>query len=252
MQMDKQGYYGYPEPASDHHMNNMNSMIAPPSPPESAAPFHFALEIAQQPIRARMCGFGDKDRRQISPPPCVRLRVYDTSGMEVTDISSLDISMFALSVELWSADETTNCSLVQTNGQIHGHHASSIDVAAGPAANSGPTKNLIGTVVATAYKLYDLQENLGIWFVLHDLSVRTEGEFKLKFSFVNLADCFSNEQKSAPVLCSAFSSPFRSYSAKKFPGVIDSTELSKCFAVQGIKIPIRRESKTRRSKDEEQ
>ena len=53
----------------------------------------WALEVPQQPIRARMCGFGDKvctsvvcmsrsaktkqDRRPITPPPCVRLIVRD-------------------------------------------------------------------------------------------------------------------------------------------------------------------------------
>jgi hypothetical protein len=31
------------------------------------------------------------------------------------------------------------------------------------------------------------------------------------------------------------------YSAKKFPGVIESTDLSKAFASQGIKIPIRKD-----------
>lgn len=46
---------------------------------------------------------------------------------------------------------------------------------------------------------------------------------------------------SAPVLASVFSEPFQVYSAKKFPGVIESTALSKCFAMQGIKIPIRKD-----------
>jgi hypothetical protein len=46
---------------------------------------------------------------------------------------------------------------------------------------------------------------------------------------------------SAPVLASVFSEPFQVYSAKKFPGVIESTPLSKCFALQGIKIPIRKD-----------
>ena len=46
---------------------------------------------------------------------------------------------------------------------------------------------------------------------------------------------------SAPVLASCFSNEFHVYSAKKFPGVIESTELSKCFATQGIKIPIRKD-----------
>lgn len=46
---------------------------------------------------------------------------------------------------------------------------------------------------------------------------------------------------SAPVLASVFSEPFQVFSAKKFPGVIESTQLSKCFALQGIKIPIRKD-----------
>ena len=43
----------------------------------------------------------------------------------------------------------------------------------------------------------------------------------------------------APILASTFSEPFQVFSAKKFPGVIESTPLSKAFAAQGIKIPIR-------------
>lgn len=49
------------------------------------------------------------------------------------------------------------------------------------------------------------------------------------------------ERKLAPILAQAFSEPFQVYSAKKFPGVCESTALSKCFAVQGVKIPIRKD-----------
>lgn len=45
----------------------------------------------------------------------------------------------------------------------------------------------------------------------------------------------------APVLAACFSDPFTVFSAKKFPGVCESTALSKCFAAQGVKIPIRKE-----------
>jgi hypothetical protein len=44
----------------------------------------FKLEVGQQPVRARMCGFGDKDRRPLTPPPCVRLTITDANtGLEV-------------------------------------------------------------------------------------------------------------------------------------------------------------------------
>jgi Velvet factor len=61
----------------------------------------------------------------------------------------------------------------------------------------------------------------------------------------------------APVLASVFTKPFQVFSAKKFPGVIESTELSKTFAQQGIKIPIRKDgesggSKKRRNLEEDE
>ncbi|CAK7204446.1 hypothetical protein SEUCBS139899_007203 [Sporothrix eucalyptigena] len=113
------------------------------------------------------------------------------------------------------------------------------------------TRNLIGSLAASAFRLQDPADKIGIWFVLQDLSVRTEGNFRLRFSFVNVGppsasptgtpgSQFVNTGK-APVLASCFSEVFTVYSAKKFPGVCESTVLSKTFATQGIKIPIRKE-----------
>jgi len=134
------------------------------------------------------------------------------------------------------------------------------------------TRNLIGSLAASAFRLTDPQDKIGIWFILQDLSVRTEGNFRyvasrgaicespwltvtrrLRFSFVNVgpmsrgATSPSMSQNpsintgSSPVLASCYSEVFTVYSAKKFPGVCESTALSKCFATQGIKIPIRKE-----------
>jgi hypothetical protein len=55
----------------------------------------------------------------------------------------------------------------------------------------------------------------------------------------------------APVLATCFSNEFQVFSAKKFPGVIESTALSKCFATQGIKIPIRKDGPGRRDEDDD-
>ena len=56
----------------------------------------------------------------------------------------------------------------------------------------------------------------------------------------------------APVLAFVYSDKFQVYSAKKFPGVIESTPLSKCFAGQGIKIPIRKDTKGDRDAEEDE
>ena len=129
------------------------------------------------------------------------------------------------------------------------------------------TRNLIGSLCVSAFKLTNPNNEMGVWFILQDLSVRTEGSFRyfspfpwtsvtcalspkltcrdrLKMNFVNVG-CPNVAQTlntaSAPVLASWFSDKFDVFSAKKFPGVIESTNLSKCFATQGIKIPIRKD-----------
>ena len=63
-------------------------------------------------------------------------------------------------------------------------------------------------------------------FSFLDLQVRKEGP---------------NGRTVSPVLATHFSDPFQVFSAKKFPGVCESTPLSRKFALQGVKIPIRKD-----------
>jgi hypothetical protein len=76
---------------------------------------------------------------------------------------------------------------------------------------------------------------------------------RLKFTFIDVGSKEHPSQLNvgpAPMLASCYSQPFQVYSAKKFPGVIESTKLSKCFAQQGIKIPIRKDGANGRENDE--
>lgn len=54
----------------------------------------------------------------------------------------------------------------------------------------------------------------------------------------------------APILATTFSDVFQVFSAKKFPGVIESTPLSKTFAIQGVKIPIRKDGVNKQEDDD--
>ena len=56
----------------------------------------------------------------------------------------------------------------------------------------------------------------------------------------------------APILATTFSADFQVFSAKKFPGVIESTQLSKCFAGQGVKIPIRKDGPSKGQEEDEE
>lgn len=40
------------------------------------------------------------------------------------------------------------------------------------------TRNLIGSCSVSAAQLADTEDRVGFWFVLQDLSVRTEGSFR--------------------------------------------------------------------------
>ena len=40
------------------------------------------------------------------------------------------------------------------------------------------TRNLIGSLCVSAFKLTDPDNQMGVWFILQDLSVRTEGSFR--------------------------------------------------------------------------
>ncbi|KAH8707993.1 Velvet complex subunit 2 [Beauveria bassiana] len=159
---------------------------------------------------------------------------------------------------------TEQLILPQSNGH-HSRAASTSEGGHGPesgiisraSVNGGQpqgmfTRNLIGSVTVSAFNLCDTEDKRGIWFVLQDLSVRTEGNFRLRFSFVNVGPrggrvpLDGNTAKvvtgRALILASSYSEIFNVFSAKKFPGVCESTALSKTFAAQGIKIPIRKEA----------
>lgn len=47
-----------------------------------------------------------------------------------------------------------------------------------PAPSGMFTRNLIGSLSASAFRLTDPENKVGVWFILQDLSVRTEGTFR--------------------------------------------------------------------------
>ncbi|KAF9913572.1 hypothetical protein BX616_009862 [Lobosporangium transversale] len=71
----------------------------------------YSLEIVQQPQRARMCGFGDKDRRNITPAPVLKL-IAKTADGKLVPTSNLSRQAFVVNADLWLEDEVTERNLV--------------------------------------------------------------------------------------------------------------------------------------------
>ena len=208
--------------------------------------YRFTLLVEQQPQRARMCGFGDKDRRPITPPPCVRLIITDLVTNEPVSTDQVEGTFFVLQVDLWDDSASHEVNIVRSSSSSPavsistatttsypppadphmidaGYHQQpalgpdgrpmypGFHAQMGPASVSnwppnigyfppppvsfpgqptylpgpGPqpthsmfTRNLIGSLTVNASMLKDTEDKLGFWFVLQDLSVRTEGWFR--------------------------------------------------------------------------
>lgn len=201
--------------------------------------YEYSLVVEQQPQRARMCGFGDKDRRPITPPPCIRLVIKDIKTNQEVDISDIDGSFFVLQVDIWADDGTREVNLVRASSSSPAVSISTASTTSFPptperpmldpsqtmqmhygqdgqpvygyiqpgyprpmmphygpasyypqpgypggyvpqsqAANTMYTRNLIGSLTVNASRLHDTENKDSYWFVLQDLSVRTEGFFR--------------------------------------------------------------------------
>ncbi|KAG0312790.1 hypothetical protein BGZ97_010849 [Linnemannia gamsii] len=211
----------------------------------------YELQMAQNPVRARMCGFGEKDRRPMDPPPILKLIVRNEDGT-LADVSQMDVNFYMVIADIYSADRTTPCTLVanpamapQTTSLIPSAVEPAMSVMSLASSNLMASRNLTGSTVASGNLLFNLENEPGVYFVFQDISVRSEGIFTLKFSFTLPP---TPDGPPSSVMATVFSDQFTIFSAKRFPGMTESTPLSKCFAKQGIKIPIRKEPRISRAK----
>ncbi|BGP36892.1 hypothetical protein JCM10449v2_000794 [Rhodotorula kratochvilovae] len=108
-----------------------------------------------------------------------------------------------------------------------------------------PVPNLIGTLHTNAHKLKGVDGRRGVYFVLPDLSVRTEGAFRVRLRVLSVGLAGARAEKGTAVVAAAQTDAFRVSSAKKFEGMLDPTPLSQCFAKQGVRIPTRKVAKAR-------
>lgn len=202
----------------------------------------YALQVIQQPERARACGSGAKssaDRRPVDPPPIVELRVYEGEGPSRQEIT------FAYNANFFLFATLENARMIAPGrGQ--------------PTAAVFPV--LTGTPVAGMAYL-DRPSPAG-YFIFPDLSVRHEGKYRLSFALYeelkdpkdmdpeDRASMASHTQSGIDAHVShrleVKSSPFTVFSAKKFPGLSESTALSRMVAEQGCRVRIRRDVRMRR------
>lgn len=135
------------------------------------------------------------------------------------------------------------------------------NIAQGRVQNA-PTSFPVLTGTPVAGMAYLDRPNPAGYFIFPDLSVRHEGKYRLSFALYeelkNQGDMDADESQNVEVLQQAGhqahvshrlevkSLPFTVFSAKKFPGLTESTSLSRMVAEQGCRVRIRRDVRMRR------
>jgi hypothetical protein len=206
-------------------------------PPGTARDFE--LVVRQQPERARMCGFGEKDRRPIDPPPIVEL--IELHG----PVSPTQRQGLVLQCTLWNEDGTEHRNIIRTTTGATAGLGTAEELPVQPEEKHA--RVMMGNIFANATLLEDDEGKKGYFYIFPDLSIRVEGRYRLKFDLLRLVlppgpPLLGASQVAAECL----SDVFVVFAAKKFPGMMQSTPLTKAIARQGIKISVRTEPRGRR------
>ncbi|KAA8911024.1 velvet factor-domain-containing protein, partial [Sphaerosporella brunnea] len=169
----------------------------------------YELLIRQGPERARVAGVKEKDRKPVDPPPIIQLKIRDDTDPAQNYLQS---PYYFMCTNLYSANDSPSLY--------------------------PPHQALAGTLVSSLHRLKDIDNSDGGFFVFGDLSVKIEGEFRLRFSL------FEMKKNQVVHIKSITSEPFTVYAAKNFPGMSESTFLSRSFGDQGVRLRIRKEPRT--------
>ncbi|ORX98151.1 hypothetical protein K493DRAFT_214732 [Basidiobolus meristosporus CBS 931.73] len=166
------------------------------------------LIIRQQPKRAKVSGIKDKvGEKPIDPPPIVQVK----SKNATLENHLLQNPAFFVMATLIGATDVLEEPI--------------------------PPHAVHGSLSSSLHKLKDIDNSDGGFFIFPEISIRVEGDYRLRFRLYEIS---SNQ---AILLKSVDSEIFRVYPAKYFPGMDESTFLSRSFSDQGARIRIRRISK---------
>lgn len=73
----------------------------------------------------------------------------------------------------------------------------------------------MGSLVSSPSLLKNAEGEQGLYFAFPDLSIRTEGQYTLRFSLIKLVSSDFQPNATSKIIAQVFSDPFTVYSAKK-------------------------------------
>lgn len=244
---------------------------------ENRENIEYILHIREQPKHSRMCGVGEKaDRRPIDPAPIIQLRVVThefpkgagtkEDGKASDEASNTEPLRDAKSniVNAQPSNLPPKRNMLRRGVPVKTEWGEGWEDKAWYLENpyyfmyamladaetddelhllsDGKTRYTTGSCVSCLYHLKDIDQSEQGFFVFPDLSIRVEGRYRLKLC---LFETIGHEVHHCK---SIYSKPFNVYTAKRFPGMEESTQLSRSFADQGLKVRVRKNPRARRSR----
>ncbi|KAI1190158.1 hypothetical protein F5B17DRAFT_438368 [Nemania serpens] len=219
---------------SDEHSSAASKPPEPPrrtsrrTPTSAAVASIYRINIRQQPVAARSCGYGERDRRVIDPPPIIQMSIEDPTASEEEIRRRLTHTYYTMHCTIWNEQGDQDLSSMPEDYRTQ--------------------RRLMGTVVSSPFAGLDENDEYGCFFCFPDLSCRTPGSFRLQFSFMVL-DPSSMPGHRTPVVALVMSDVFTVYNAKDFPGMKASTALTKRLKEQGCLISIKKGNDRARVRD---
>lgn len=179
--------------------------------------------MRQQPIAARACGFGERDRRVIDPPPILELKIEEPGATAEELKSRLRYPYYVVHCSLWNAEHDIDNSAMDDVGDRRNQQ-----------------RRLMGTLVASPFVGKDENNVEGCFFCFPDLSCRTTGRYRLKFVFMVLDPNLMQNGNKVPFSSTVISDVVTVYAAKDFPGMQSSTPLTRKLKEQGCLISVKK------------
>ena len=145
-------------------------------------------------------------------------------------IESSDLPPEEISRKLRQPSYVVHCSIWSESGE---------EEMSGMPDDYARQKRLMGSLVASPFVGTDEYGEEGCFFCFPDISCRTPGRYRLKFVLVVL-DWPLRPTSMSKIRAELLSHVFQTYSAKDFPGMLESTPLAKALKFQGCNIPAKK------------
>ncbi|KAL8945998.1 MAG: hypothetical protein Q9222_007544 [Ikaeria aurantiellina] len=211
---------------------SQSQAVNPQTPPQHSEDrtMRYNLSVRQQPLAARACGMGERDRRVVDPPPIVQLSLQNFDSSSPADLAALKYGWNIL-----------HCALIDSSGR-------DITSTQDPHDPKKMSRRLMGTIVSSPFigtdpaapPSMDQDARTGCFFIFPDLSCRQTGHYRLRFTLMQVDVPNLPEGSSSMTLGVVESDFFEVFLAKDFPGMRASTALTKELKRQGARVSIKK------------